>query len=186
MFQLWYCIFERKNPPHQHKDGWRKGFTFSIKYFSVIVVNIFLHKLYVFQFIDNGDKNNFVKLLQSEACNIPRFICLLWCHWPLFWTPGIEQTRFSPYRASVSSPLHNWGKTSVRFRWYSLSAKKKEEKVYACMNILKVFSYKGTWETIWTRWHSSSCKLIWTLSDNCLIIMMSRCVQRINFMEEMG
>lgn len=102
----------KKKPPHQHKDGWRKGFTLSIKYFSVIIVNIFLHKLYVFQFIDNGDKNNFVKLLQSEACNIPRFICLLWCHWPLFWTPGIEQTRFSPYRASVSSPLHNLGKMS--------------------------------------------------------------------------
>lgn len=31
---------------------------------------MFLHKLYVFQFIDNGDKNNFIKLLQSEACNI--------------------------------------------------------------------------------------------------------------------
>lgn len=128
MLQLWYCIFERKKTPHQHKDGWRKGFTFSIKYFSVIVVNIFLHKLYVFQFIDNGDKNNFVKLLQSKACNIPRFVCLLWCHWPLFWTPGIEQTRFSPYRASVSSPLHNLGKTSVRCRWYSLSAKKKGGK----------------------------------------------------------
>lgn len=56
MLQLWYCIFERKKTPHQHKDGWRKGFTFSIKYFSVIIVNIFLHKLYVFQFIDNGDK----------------------------------------------------------------------------------------------------------------------------------
>lgn len=104
MLQLWYCIFERKKPPHQHKDGWRKGFTFSIKYFSVIIVNIFLHKLYVFQFIDNGDKNNFVKLLQSKACNIPRFICLLWCHWPLFWTPGIEQTRFSPHIEHLFHP----------------------------------------------------------------------------------
>lgn len=79
-----------------------------------------------------------------------------------------------------------WGKRQSGFNSILFLPKKKEEKVYACMNILKVFSYKGTWETIWTRWHSSSCKLVWTLSDNCLIIMMSRCVQRINFMEEMG
>lgn len=176
----------KKKTPHQHKDGWRKGFTFSIKYFSVIIVNIFLHKLYLFQFIDNGDKNNFVKLLQSEACNIPRFICLLWCHWPLFWTPGIEQTRFSPYKALFHPHSIIWGKRQSGFNSILFLPKKKEEKVYACMNILKVFSYKGTWETIWTRWHSSSCKLVWTFSDNCLIIMMSRCVQRINFMEEMG
>lgn len=105
----------KKKTPHQHKDGWRKGFTFSIKYFSVIIVNIFLHKLSLFQFIDNGDKNNFVKLLQSEACNIPRFICLLWCHWPLFWTPGIEQTRFSPYKALFHPHSIIWRKRQSGF-----------------------------------------------------------------------
>lgn len=122
-------IWKKKNP-HQHKDGWRKGFTFSIKYFSVIIVNIFLHKLYLFQFIDNGDKNNFVKLLQSEACNIPRFICLFWCHWPLFWNHGIEQTRFSPYRASVSSPLHNWGENISPVSMVFSFCKKKRRKKY--------------------------------------------------------
>lgn len=144
MLQLWYCIFERKKNPHQHKDGWRKGFTFSIKYFSVIIVNIFLHKLYVFQFIDHGDKNNFVKLLQSEACNIPRFICLLWCHWPLFWTPGIEQTRFTPYRASVSSPLHNLGKTSNlgNTMVFSFCQKKRRKKYMHVWTFSKYFLTK--------------------------------------------
>lgn len=50
------CIFERKKPPHQHKDGF-----LLVSIFPVIMVNIFLHKMFF------SDKNNFAEATLVKA-----------------------------------------------------------------------------------------------------------------------
>lgn len=136
MLQLWYCIFERKKNPHQHKDGWRRGFTFSIKYFSVIIVNIFLHKWIYFSISCTFFSLliTVIKIILLSCCKVKLVI-----YQDLYACFDVTDHYFELLALNKPDSVHIehlfhphsiiWGKRPIwGIRWYSLSAKKKGGK----------------------------------------------------------